>query len=422
VNRRVVVIGGGVIGAACAHYLNGTDWQVTIIERKEFGSGASHANCGLISPSHILPLPGPGVIGKTLKAMLSPNSPFAIKPRLDLSLWKWLIQFARHCNMTELIAGGKTLQRMLNSSRALYDALIENEPLNVEWQKEGVLFPFLSRSGMEHFAETDKLMHEHFGHGADRYDGDDVAKLEPALKPGLAGGWHFTADAHLRPDKLMSSWKSLLESRGVVILEGHEFQGFGKSTDQNLSNGTRRATRVQTSKGEFDAEAFVVATGAWTPLINRHLGCRVPIQPGKGYSMTMARPSVCPKIPMIFEEHRVAVTPWPSGYRLGSTMEFAGYDETLNPRRLQLLRTGASHYLVEPTAEPVVEEWYGWRPMTPDSLPIIDRCPAFENVYVAAGHNMLGLSMAPVTGKLISELMNGVQPHLPIESMSLKRF
>ena len=421
-NRRVVVIGGGVIGAACSHYLNHSGWQVTIVERKGFGSGAAHANCGLISPSHILPLPGPGVIGKTLKAMISPNSPFSIKPRLDLSLWSWMIQFARHCNQKDFVAGGKTLQRMLNSSRSLYDDLFAKDPLDVEWQTEGVLFPFLHQAGMDHYAETDHLMRQHFGHGADRYDGDDVAKLEPALKSGLAGGWHFTADAHLRPDKLMSSWKTLLESRGVTILENHEFQGFGKPQFRAATNATNKAKIAFTSKGEFEADAFVVATGAWTPLLNQHLGCRVPIQPGKGYSMTMARPKICPKIPMIFEEHRVAVTPWPSGYRLGSTMEFAGYDETLNPRRLQLLRTGASHYLQEPTAEPVVEEWYGWRPMTPDSLPIIDRCPAFDNVYVAAGHNMLGVSMAPVTGKLITELMNGTQPHLPIESMSLNRF
>jgi D-amino-acid dehydrogenase len=420
VKSRVVIIGGGVIGAACAHYLNLTGWQVTIVERKSFGCGAAHANCGLISPSHILPLPGPGVIRKTLMAMISPNSPFSIKPRLDLSLWRWMVQFASYCNTRDFLQGGKTLQRMLNSSRSLYDELMSNESLDVEWQTEGVLFPFLRKGGMEHFAETNQLMREHFGHGAHRYDGDEVVKLEPALKDGLAGGWHFTEDAHLRPDRLMSSWKSLLESRGVSIQEGHEFLRFETSTNQ--SNGARAAAVAVTSLGKVEADAFVVSTGAWTPLLNQHLECRVPIQPGKGYSMTMARPSKCPKIPMIFEEHRVAVTPWPSGYRLGSIMEFAGYNETLDPRRLQLLRSGASHYLQEPTAEPVVEKWFGWRPMTPDSLPIIDRCPAFKNVYIAAGHNMLGVSMAPVTGKLISELLNGVPTHLPIEPMSVTRF
>ena len=421
-SQRAIVIGGGVIGAACAHYLNLSGWQVTIVERKGFGSGAAHANCGYVCPSHILPLPGPGVMGKTLKAMFSPNSPFSIKPRFDPALWSFLFRFARRCNTRDMLLAGKTIQRLLNSSRALYDDLFANDRLDAEWQTSGILYPFLHQSGMDHFAETDKQLREHFGHGADRYDGDDVSKLEPALKSGLAGGWHYPGDAHLRPDKLMSSWKTLLESRGVTIHEGHEFQGFLNGNRQGATNGNHRVSAVKTSNGEFEADAFVVSTGAWTPLLNHHLGCKIPIQPGKGYSLTMARPSKCPKIPLIFEEHRVAVTPWPSGYRLGSIMEFAGYDETLNPRRIAMLRAGASHYLHEPTAEPVVEEWYGWRPMTPDSLPIIDRCPHLDNVFIAAGHNMLGVSMAPVTGKLIAELLNGSTTHIPIEPMSVKRF
>ena len=414
-SQRAVVIGGGVVGAASAYYLNQSGWQVTIIEQKGFGSGAAHGNCGYVCPSHILPLPQPGVMGKTLKAMFSPKSPFSIKPRFDLALWSWLLQFARHCNEKDMLATGVTLQRMLNSSKALYEELFANEPIDAEWQESGILYPFRHEAGMEHFAENDKFLREHFNHGADRYDSDEVVKLEPALKSGLAGGWHFPGDAHLRPDKLMSSWKTLLESQGVTILEWHQFQGFSNEKKP-------RASRAVTSKGDVEADAFVVATGAWTPLLNQHLGCKVPIQPGKGYSMTMARPKLCPKMPLIFEEHRVAVTPWPSGYRLGSIMEFAGYDETINPKRIEMLRAGASHYLHEPTAEPVVEQWYGWRPMTPDSLPIIDRSPALENVFIAAGHNMIGVSMATATGKLITELLNGAPTHIPVEPMSVKRF
>jgi D-amino-acid dehydrogenase len=142
------------------------------------------------------------------------------------------------------------------------------------------------------------------------------------------------------------------------------------------------------------------------------LHSRIPIQPGKGYSMTMARPAKCPRFPMIFEEHRVAITPLTSTYRIGSTMEFAGYDTRLNPARLNLLRDTATMYLHEPLAEPVIESWYGWRPMTPDSLPLVGRAPAFDNVYVAAGHGMLGVSMSPATGKLIAELVSGDTPHV----------
>jgi D-amino-acid dehydrogenase len=202
----------------------------------------------------------------------------------------------------------------------------------------------------------------------------------------------------------MASWRGLLEARGVTVHEDCEFRGFERQG--------RLARAAATSRGPLPAEAFVVATGAWTPILRRHLGCPVPIQPGKGYSITMGRPAHCPAIPLIFEEHRVAVTPMQSGYRLGSTMEFAGYDTSLNRRRLDLLRDGARHYLQEPLGEPVLEEWYGWRPMTSDGKPIIDRSPALANVWVAAGHNMLGLSMAPATGRLVAELLGGVSPHL----------
>jgi D-amino-acid dehydrogenase len=239
---------------------------------------------------------------------------------------------------------------------------------------------------------------------ATRYDGDALLEVEPALKPGLAGAWYYGTEAHLRPDKLMSSWRGRLETHGVTIRERCEFQGFDRQGGQ--------ARAILTSRGSMHAEAFVIATGAWTPLLQRHLGCRVPIQPGKGYSITMPRPARCPTIPLIFEEHRVAVTPMKSGYRLGSTMEFAGYDTTLNRRRLDLLRAGASHYLQEPFAEPVQEEWFGWRPMTYDGKPLIDRSPALDNVLLAAGHNTLGVSMAPATGKLVAELLGGDCPHI----------
>src|SRR5262249_24077174 len=158
-----------------------------------------------------------------------------------------------------------------------------------------------------------------------------------------------------------------------------------------------------------------VAAGALTPFLGKHLGCRIPIQLGKGYSITMPRPAKCPSFPLIFEEHRVAVTPMQSGYRLGSTMEFARYDATLNRRRLAILREAARHYLQEPDCEPVTEEWLGWRPMTYDGKPIIDRSPVLANVLIAAGHNMLGLSMAPATGKLVAELLGGTAPHVAPE-------
>jgi D-amino-acid dehydrogenase len=402
--RHVIVIGGGVIGAACAHFLDQSGCRVTILERGGFGMGCSHANCGFVCPSHVLPLAVPGAFQQAFKAMIAKDSPFYIKPRFDWSLWAWLTGFVRRCNVRDMLAAGRAIQPLLVSSRRLYDELMRSPGLACEWETRGLLFVFQAPTAMNHHADTVELQRQHFGLDARRFDGEAVNELEPALKPGLAGGWLYEGDAHLRPDKLLVSWRSHLEARGVTIREQCAVQGIVGE------HGAARA--LTTSQGEFAADAFVVATGAWTPLLGKHLGCKIPIQPGKGYSITMPRPAICPKIPLMFEEHRVAVTPMQSGYRLGSTMEFAGYDTTLNRRRLEILRRGAEHYLREPHTEPVEEEWYGWRPMTYDSLPIIGKSPAFANVWIAAGHNMLGLSMAPATGRLVAELITGTTPHV----------
>jgi D-amino-acid dehydrogenase len=412
--RHVVVVGGGVIGVACAHYLQQAGWSVTVIDRGTIGGACSHGNCGLVCPSHVLPLAEPGAIQQAIRSLLNPDAPFRVKPRVDFGLWLWMWHFARRCNQRDMVATGHHIQPILESSLAEYRHLIEVERLNCEWQRRGLLFAYQTKQPFEAYAATDRLLAETFGEPARRFEGDAVCELEPALKPGLAGGWFYEHDAHLRPDKLLSSWRTLLESRGVAFIEQCEFRDFA------LEHG--RVSQVQTSQGPLVADAVVMATGALTPRLSESLGCRVPIQPGKGYSITMPRPARCPAIPLIFPEHRVAVTPMQSGYRLGSIMEFAGYDDRISPQRLQLLTRGAVPYLHEPTAEPVVEQWTGWRPMTWDSLPIIDRAPVAENVWIAAGHNMVGISMAPGTGRLVAELLSGQPTHLDPQPYALRRF
>ncbi len=345
--------------------------------------------------------------------MFARNSPFRIRPGLNLSLWRWLLAFARRCNPADMMESARGIQPLLNSSRALYEALVR-DGLDCEWQTRGLLFVFQSPEGMKHYAATDELLRKEFDAPARPFFGDDICQFEPALKPGLGGGWLYESDAHLRPDRLMQSWRRLLEARGVEMREDCPVQGFARAGS--------RAVAVRTEKGEIGADAFVLAAGAWSPFLNDHLGCRIPIQPGKGYSLTTTRPARCPQVPMIFEEHRVAVTPMPSGYRLGSMMEFVGYDTSIAPRRMDYLREAAGHYLDEPAGEQVVETWFGWRPMTADSRPIIGPSPSLGNVIIAAGHNMLGLSMAPATGRLVAELLSGQPTHLDVESYSPRRF
>lgn len=411
---RVVVVGGGVVGACCAYYLAKAGARITVLDRGRFGMGCSHANCGYVCPSHVLPLATPGAVWSTLKTLFRRNSPLTVRPATALANLGWFLGFARKCNPRDMLTAGRGIQSLLNSSRSLFDELIRSEGIDCEWEAKGLLFVFQTRTAFEHYAHTDELLAEQFGMGAKRFDGDAVSALEPALVSGLAGGYLYEGDAHLRPDRLMDELRRVLVSLGAEVRENCEVSGFIRQ------NG--KATAVRTSAGDISADQFVVATGAWTPQLNGELGGRVPIQPGKGYSITYPRPAVCPAYPLIFEEHRVAVTPFRTGYRLGSTMEFAGYDATMNRARLSILTEGAKPYLREMPAGPVEEEWWGWRPMTFDGLPVIDFAPAAANVLVAAGHNMLGLSMATATGKLVAEMLGAGKPHLDPAPYSLKRF
>jgi D-amino-acid dehydrogenase len=412
--KHVVVIGGGVIGTACAYYLARAGWQVTLVDRDRQGGGCSDGNCGLLSFSHVLPLNEPGAVWKTLKAISRSGAPLYVKPRLDPRLWWWMLQFARRCNENAMMASARDRAELLASSKRLYDELLQAEQIECEWESRGCLFVYASGADLEKHAKTVQLLRETFDVSATRYDGNALVELEPALKPGAAGGWHYELESHLRPEKLLSGWRQALENLGVLIREQCAFTDFVRSANE--------ATAVITSAGEIKADAFVVATGAMTPLLSRQLGCRIPIQPGKGYSITMPRPTVCPQIPIILQEYKVAVTPMQSGYRLGSTMEFSGYDESLDRRRLDLLLAGARHYLREPCAEPVEAEWFGWRPMTYDGKPIIDRTPAMRNVFIAAGHNMVGTTLAPATGKLVAEMVGGQFPHIDPRPFAVTRF
>jgi D-amino-acid dehydrogenase len=416
---RVVVVGAGVVGVACAYYLRKANQAVTLVDRGRVGQGCSHANCGFVCPSHVLPLAGPGVIGKTLRTLVQKDSPLVIRlgalvqPR-SLALWSWLLRFALRCNRPDMLRSGHAIQALLSSSRGLYSELISAGTIDADWQERGLLFVFRNPAEWKHYAHTDRLLREEFNMPARRYEGSELSDLEPALKPGLAGAYHYEGDAHLRPDRLMDSWRGEVERLGVEVHEDCAFLGFERHG--------RRVNGVATSQGVLPCDHVVIAAGAWTPLLREHLGCAVPIQPGKGYSITTARPARCPRIPLIFEEDRVAITPMPSAYRIGSTMEFAGYDERLRRDRLELLRRAARLYLIEPEGSPVLEEWWGWRPMVPDGLPLIGPVPRWENVLLAAGHGMLGVSMAPGTGRLVAELITGQVPHLDPAPYRVRRF
>ncbi|HSI35780.1 MAG: NAD(P)/FAD-dependent oxidoreductase [Phycisphaerae bacterium] len=409
-----IVVGAGVIGIACAHYLNAAGLRVTVIDQGKLASGCSYANCGYVCPSHVLPLTEPGAIGMAIKSLFNPRAPFRVKPRLSPALWNWMWQFARRCTHRRMIEAGHHLKAILDSSMSEYRRLISAESIDCEWKQTGLLYVLRTAKGMRAFAETDHLLTEEFGVSAKRIEGGALPALDPALRPGLAGAFHYEGDASVRPDLLNASWVGRLTSRGVEFVENCRVTGVRKSGG--------RIVGLETTSGELSAEQYVFAAGAWSPKLAGELECRIPIEQGKGYSVTTSRPDPCPRVPMLFPEHRVAVSPFDSGYRLGSMMEFAGYDESIPPRRIQQLRDSAAPYLVSPPPDGPAQTWYGWRPMTWDSLPIIGRVPALSNALLATGHNMLGLSLATGTGRLIAEMATGAATHIDAGAYSPARF
>jgi len=411
--KKVIIIGGGVIGAFIAYYLLQEDWQVTIVDKGRFGSGSSEGNCGLIVPNHVFPLNSYGNLLKAFKGMLTRDAPLHVKPRLDPGLFQWFIRFALKCGQKDVLFSARGRHALLQSSWDLYPAILEKEGFDCDWEKGGSLHAHLSEHEWLAYALEDGNIRK-FGIAAEKLDRGQLHCLEPSLAPDLCGGWYCRQTAHLRPEKLMAAMHDLLVQKGAVVLENTEVTGFDATS--------QKAVRVRTTDTRLAADVFVVAAGAWTPRMQRALGCRIPIQPGKGYSITVSRAERVPALPCFFAEKSVVATPWKDGFRLGGTMEFAGLDDSLNEGRLAALSRAALQYLKAPALGAIKKEWCGFRPMTLDGLPVIDRSPRLHNVIISAGHNMLGLSMGPGSGRLVAEMINQEKPHIDPRRYSLQRF
>lgn len=409
----VMVLGAGVIGLSCAYSLLKAGRSVTVVDQGCVGGGSSHGNCGTLTPSHAMPLAMPGVVGTALKWLMRADAPLRIKPRLDPGLMRWLVSFVRQSNWQDFGRTTAIKAPFLIRSLELIAELVEKENMDCEFRQSGTLHVYRDEKALAAASWYLRALGE-VGIDVETLDGRRMEAMEPALKTGVAGGFFNPGDACLRPDRYVAELARLVHERGGQIDEGVSVE--------SLTSLRGRVTDVKTSKGNYKPRDVVFALGAWSPGLASSLGLRIPIQPGKGYSITYSRPDPCPVIPLALRESSVCVTAWDSGYRLGSTMEFAGYDSSLNPTRLNALRRAAAIYLRDPEGEQTHEEWYGWRPMTPDDLPVLGRVPGIENLCMATGHGMLGVSMSAMTGVLVSEILAGEPTSLDCTPFGISRF
>lgn len=394
----VLIVGAGVIGLACALAALKRGRQVTVLERDRIAGATSHGNCGTLTPSHAAPLPMPGQPLRALRWMFSREAPLYIPPRWDPALWRWLLASLRRCNRADFERNAAVKAQLLLRSRERIEHWIGSEGMDCGFESRGTLYVFREAEAFAHSAWHQRIL-DQVGIEVQRLDGDLAQSMEPALNETIVGAWFHPQDAHLRPDRYAAELARVVRATGGVI---HE-----RTNVQDFVHQQGRITGVHVDGVPLQAEATVLAAGTWSPAMTHALRLPLPIQPGKGYSITYDRPALSPSIPLVLEERSVCVTAWADGYRLGSTMEFSGYDASLNRSRLDALRRAAGEYLRQPEGPQVREEWYGWRPMTPDDLPIVGPVESWPGLWLATGHGMLGVTLSAVTGEIIAAQLNG---------------
>lgn len=412
---NIVIIGGGAIGLCTAYYLLRHGITSTVIDKGEMGHGSSLHNAGYISPSHFVPLAAPGIISQGLKWMLDPVSPFYIKPRFDPEFISWAWKFRKSCTHENVERAAPLLRDLSHASSSLFEEMSKLDGMDFEFVKKGLLILFRTEGGRAAQLEEAELAHK-FGVGALFLEKSDVQGLVPEIEIKASGGLYFPHDRHITPAKFVAHLARYLEANGVHLMKETEVQGFATSG--------KRVVSVQTSAGEIAADEIVLAGGAWSAEMVRSIGIRLQVQAGKGYSVTIHRPDRKPSIPMIFSEARVAITPMGDTMRFAGTMEIAGLDLGITQRRVDAILNSVPDYIggFSQTDLKEGEVWAGLRPVSPDGVPFIGRFKRYPNLIAATGHAMIGITLAPITGSIVADMIRGEPPAFDMRLLDPDRF
>jgi D-amino-acid dehydrogenase len=417
VSQHLVIIGAGVIGLSTAHNCARRGFTVTVVERHGAQrDGCSFGNAGMIVPSHFIPLAAPGMVKLGLKWMWNPASPFYIRPRLDAELWRWGMHFWRAANADHVRRAAPLLRDLLLASRKYFEELAALPGVDFGLVQKGLLMlckePHTLREEI-HTAEMARAL----GIPAEVLDARQVATLDPGVRLDITGAVHYPLDCHLTPARLMAALQQQCERLGVKFIWNRE------AVDWRIENRRLRAVKFSNAP-EMAADEFVLCGGSWSPLLARKLGLNLPLQAGKGYSLTLPKPRQLPQRCSILCEARVAVTPMDGALRVGGTMEMAGLNEDISPVRVQGIVHSFCRYFPEFRAEDFdgIQPWRGLRPCSPDGLPYVGRTKKFENLSLATGHAMMGVSLGPVTGQLMADILSGEKPAVDLALLSPDRF
>lgn len=411
---KVIVAGGGVIGLCTAYYLNKAGHEVTLIDKGDLKHGTSFGNAGYISPSHFIPLASPGIVAKGLQWMLSSSSPFYIKPRLNMDLIRWALTFWKRSGKATMERNIPHLNNILHLSRELTSSIRNDLGNQFRMEEKGCFMLYKSALTEKHELELAKEAAA-LNIETRVFNAKEVQAMEPEVEVNVRGGVLYPIDAHLHPGDLMQTIHDHLQKSGVKFQLETTITGFEKEG--------RKVTKVLTDKGDFTGDEIVLATGSWLPATSRDLGIDLLLQAGKGYSMTFDAVEKNLHYPAILVDDRVAMTPMGADLRMGGTMEISGIGSPMLMKRVQAIFKAAKNYYPDlPVTFPAQDKiWYGLRPLSPDGLPYIGRHSQYDNIVMAGGHAMLGLSLAAATGKLVEEIVGGLNTSIDISAFNVER-
>ena len=393
----VIIIGAGIVGLSSAYYLTKAGLSVAIVDEGQPTSArCSSGNAGMIVPSHFVPLAAPGMVEYGLRMLPDKQSPFGVKIRADHRLVDWGLKFMRSCTTAHVDSSVNILRDLNLRSRDLYVALDEDLDGGFDLTLRGLTMFCKTAAALHHeYAFADRAVS--LGVPATKLDKQQVQDLDPALTLDVEGGVYFPKDAHLSPDKLLQCLNDYLLACGA---------NFHWSSHVNAIEPAARGVDVRVGSTLLSAGHVIVAGGTWSPQLTEALGIRMPMQGGKGYSFILDNPVQLPEICSILVEARVAVTPMGGRLRIGGTMEIAGDDLTVNQNRVNGIRKSVQEFFpaFRGGLDNLSPVWSGLRPCSPDGLPYIGRLGS-ENIVIATGHSMMGLSLGPVTGELVADIV-----------------
>jgi D-amino-acid dehydrogenase len=411
----VLVVGGGAVGLFCAYHLRLAGATVTVVERGPLGGpqSCSSGNTGFVGTQGAVPLAEPGVVAQGLRWLLNPESPFYIKPRLDAGLLRWLWQFRAACNERAATAGFGVLVDMKTRSLGILRELCSSGPLAAEFAAPGMLLAFKTPQGFDKACRSVPQAVER-GVPLRVLGPGELAELEPYAEFDICGALYNADGAYLQVPGFVTEFGALLRRLGVEIHEHAGVTGF-EAAD-------RTVRRVRTPAGEFAPGEVVIAAGAWSAACARKLGVPLALQPAKGYSITVKMPPNGPRLPVILGEGKVALAPLGDRLRFGGTLELSGMDGAISQRRVDGILRTVQAYLPHLDDTDTLEIWSGLRPCMPDGLPAIGRAGRYRNLSIACGHGHIGMGLAPVSGKLIAQVVAGERPDIDLTPLRTNRY